>query len=162
MKMEIKLLLLFTKFCHCFHILILDMLIGKGFKINVPHGMNVYGNTDSNVNVMLCKIAIPPKSVRFLGINTHWLRKRFSWTTQRIPWNDRSLINEIKNISWPLSLCLPLVTCIFLYLHIIFIRNSIGRTVLLDISIYSSLFLDFFLKSYDIIMGKKHESPPKC
>lgn len=56
-KMGIKFLLLFTKFCHCIHILILDVLIGKGFKINLPHEMNVYGNAASNINVMLCKIA---------------------------------------------------------------------------------------------------------
>lgn len=56
-KMGIKFLLLFTKFCHCIHILILDVLIGKGFKINLLHEMNVYGNAASNINVMLCKIA---------------------------------------------------------------------------------------------------------
>lgn len=64
---------LFTKLCHFFHILILDVLIGKGITITLPHDMHVYGNTDSNVNVILCQLAVPPKSVRLLGIHMHEL-----------------------------------------------------------------------------------------
>lgn len=53
-------------------ILTLDVLIGEGFKINLPHGMNVYGNTASDVTVILCRRAIPQKSQ--ILRNKHTLR----------------------------------------------------------------------------------------
>lgn len=89
-KMGIKFLLLFTKFCHCIHILILDVLIGKGFKINLPHEMNVYGNAASNINVMLCKIA--NSTIKYQSLrNKHALNENqrgFPVRLQRITCDD--------------------------------------------------------------------------
>lgn len=66
--MGVKLLLLFTTLYPCVCTLVSDVFI-TDVEISVPQGASVPGNTASNVNIILCKIAVPPKCVIFSGTN---------------------------------------------------------------------------------------------
>lgn len=81
MKVQVKLLLLYSMLYHCFCTSVSDVFI-TNVKMNVPQGASVHGNMASNVNIIrCCKRAVPPNRVIFSGTNIHcWLHRSPSCT----------------------------------------------------------------------------------